>query len=77
MLKHWRVAFDQATEHFQYFHIWVLLLGLPLQLWNEGALRAIGDALGKFISLDNKLLADFAWKVGQILVEMGIHYGLP
>jgi hypothetical protein len=76
MLKRWRVAFDPTTEHFQYRHLWVLLPGLPLHLWNEGALRAIGDALGKFISLDNKSLVNSSWKVGRILVEMDIHCGL-
>jgi hypothetical protein len=77
MLKRWRVSFDPTTEHFQYRHLWVLLPGLPVHLWNEGALWAIGDTLGKFISLESKLLTDPAWKVGRILVEMDIHCGLP
>jgi hypothetical protein len=58
MLKRWRVAFNPTTEHFQLRHLWVLLPGLPLHLWNEGALRAIGDTLGKFISLESKLFTD-------------------
>jgi hypothetical protein len=36
MLKRWRVTFDPTTEYFQFLHLWVLLPGLPLQLWNEG-----------------------------------------
>jgi hypothetical protein len=51
MLKRWRVDFDPLTKHFQFRHLWVLLPGLPIHLWNAGALRAIGDSLGKFISL--------------------------
>jgi hypothetical protein len=47
MLKRWWVAFNPVTEHFQFCHLWVLLSGLPMHLWNEGALRAIGEALGK------------------------------
>jgi len=52
MLKRWRVAFNPSTENFQYRHLWVLLLGLPIHFWNEGALKAIRGALGCFISLD-------------------------
>jgi hypothetical protein len=57
MLKRWRVAFDPATEHFQHRHLWVLLPGLPLHFWHEGALKAIGNTLGRFISLDSTSLA--------------------
>jgi hypothetical protein len=56
MLKRWRLAFNPDTDYFQLRHLWVLLPGLPLQLWNEGALRAIGNSLGKFISLDTQSL---------------------
>ena len=56
MLKQWRVAFDPSTENFQYRHLWVLLLGLPIHFWNEGALKAIREALGRFISLDKMTL---------------------
>jgi hypothetical protein len=77
MLKRWRVAFDQLTEHFQHNHLWVLLPGLPLHFWNEGALKDVGNALGQFISLDNSILLDSSRKVGKILVEIDIHEGLP
>jgi hypothetical protein len=45
MLKRWRVSFDPTTQYFQLRHLWVLLPGLPLQLWNEGAMKAIGNSL--------------------------------
>jgi hypothetical protein len=56
MLKRWRLAFSPDTDYFQLRHIWVLLPGLPLHLWNAGALRAIGDSLGRYIALDHRLL---------------------
>jgi hypothetical protein len=77
MLKRWRVAFDPQTEHFQYRHLWVLLPGLPIHFWNEGALKAIGNALGKFISLDHSSLQNTSRKLGRILVEVDLHEGLP
>jgi len=34
MLKRWRLGFNPSTEFFILRHLWVLLPGLPLQLWN-------------------------------------------
>jgi hypothetical protein len=65
------------TEYFSLRHIWVLLPGMPLYLWNEGALSAIGDTLGKFIMIDRENLAAASRKVGRVLVEMDVHQGLP
>jgi hypothetical protein len=77
MLKRWRLAFNPDTDFFQLRHLWVLLLGLPLHLWNEEALRAIGNALGKFITLDSQSLNIPLRKMGRVLVEMDITSGLP
>lgn len=56
MLKRWRVGFDPGTEYFQFRHIWFLLPGLPLQLWNAGELTTIGNELGRFIAVDEAVL---------------------
>jgi hypothetical protein len=77
MLKRWRLAFNPDTDFFQLRHLWVLLPGLPLHLWNEDAIRAIGDSLGKFIALDSQSLAGPSRKMGRVLVEMDISAGLP
>jgi hypothetical protein len=77
MLKRWRLAFNPDTDFFQLRHLWVLLPGLPLHLWNEGALRAIGNALGKFITLDSQSLNSPLRKMGRVLVEIDITAGLP
>jgi hypothetical protein len=66
MLKRWRVAFDPLTKHFQHMHLWVLLSGLPLHFWNEGALKVVGDALGQFIALDKSIILDSSRNMGRI-----------
>jgi hypothetical protein len=71
------MAFNPDTNYFQHMHLWVLLPGLPLFLWNEGALRAIGDSLGKFIAIDPQSLTGPMRKMGRVLVEMDICAGLP
>jgi hypothetical protein len=53
MLKRWRISFDPAQDYFQFRHLWVLLPGLPLNLWNKKALTTIGNALGRFICVDD------------------------
>jgi hypothetical protein len=77
MLKRWRLAFNPDSDYFQLRHLWVLLPGLPLHLWNEESLRAIGNALGRFISLDVQSLNSSSRKMGRILVEIDITAGLP
>jgi hypothetical protein len=77
MLKKWRLAFNPETKYFSLRHLWVMLPGLPLYLWNEGALTAIGNNLGSFIMIDKKNLEASNRKVARVLVEMDVHLGLP
>jgi hypothetical protein len=77
MLKRWRLAFNPDTEYFQHRHIWVLLPDLPLHLWNDAALTAIGNSLGTFIALDQQLLKGQWRKMARVLVAMDITTGLP
>jgi hypothetical protein len=76
MLKKWRLAFNPETKYFSLRHIWVMLPGLPLYLWNEGALTAIRNNLGSFIMVDKKNLEASNRKVAKVLVEMDVHLGL-
>jgi hypothetical protein len=48
-----------------------------LHFWNEGALQAIGNTLGLFISVDKDSLSAVSRKIGRVMVEMDIHLGLP
>jgi hypothetical protein len=77
MLKRWRLAFNPNNDYFQLRHLWVILLGLPLHLWNEGSFRAIGNALSQFISLDSQSLNSPLRKMGRVLVVIDITTGLP
>jgi hypothetical protein len=76
MLKKWRLPFNPETEYFSFRHIWVMLLGLPLYLWNKGALTAIRNNLGSFIMVGKKNLEVSNRKVAKVLVEMDVHLGL-
>jgi hypothetical protein len=56
MLNRWCVRFDPTTEYFSFRHLWILLPGLPLQLWNVKALEVIGNELGRFTKVDELAL---------------------
>jgi len=77
MLKRWRLSFNPATEFFSFRHLWVLLPGLPLQLWNQQALELIGSSIGRFLRLDPTTLSVPDRKMARIYVEMDIQAGLP
>jgi hypothetical protein len=76
MLKRWRVCFEPANDYFQFCHLCVLLHGLPLQLWNAKVLEAIGNELDWFIKVDEHSLKALDKRMGKVLVEIDIHYGL-
>jgi hypothetical protein len=77
MLKRWRLGFNPSTEFFSHRHIWVLLPGLPLQLWNQQALELIGASLGRFLRVDINSLAAPDRRMARIYVEIDIQAGLP
>ena len=76
MLKCWRVSFNPSHDYFHFRNLWVLLPGFPLHFWNEKALEAIGNALGKFIKVDDGVLRALDKRIGRLLVEIDIHTGL-
>jgi hypothetical protein len=76
MLKRWRTRFDPATEYFSFRHVWVLLPGLPLNLWNTSALTAIGNLLGLFLKIDEACLLSTDKRLARVLVEVDLHVGL-
>jgi len=76
MSRRWCISFDPSTKYFSFRHLWVLLLGLPLQMWNAKALEAIGNALGHFINIDEKSLHSSDKRMAKVLVEVDIHVGL-
>jgi hypothetical protein len=57
-------------------HLWVLLPGFPLHLWNEKALEAIANSLSLFIKVDKQALVASYNKLEKVLVELDIHTGL-
>jgi hypothetical protein len=77
MLKRWRIAFNPDTNYFQFRHLWVLLPGLPLYLWNEGAFSGHWRHFGEVHCSRSQATCAPVRKMGKVLVEMDICSGLP
>jgi len=67
------VSFDPSQDYFILFHLWVLLPGLPLHLWNKKSLQAIGKSICRFICVNSKTFIGPDKKMARILVEIEIH----
>jgi hypothetical protein len=53
-----------------------LLPGCPLALWSLEAFKEIGNAIGKFLHVDSKLLSGLDRRMGKLLVEVDTNGGL-
>ena len=51
-LTRWHLGFDAGLELKKLAPVWVRLPGLPLEFWDEGILRWVGNSFGHFVSID-------------------------
>jgi hypothetical protein len=72
MLKRWHVAFNPEKELIRFRHLWVIIPGCPLAIWNREAFMEIGNTIGKFLYVDPGLLAGTDRRVGKFLAEVEI-----
>jgi hypothetical protein len=77
MGKPWYKEFDPSTESFNKMPLWVRLLNLPLHLWLDYVLEAMGNAIEDFILVDSACSRVYRMMYARILVEMNISKGLP
>ena len=76
MAKPWNKDFDPSTESFNKIPLWVRLSNLPLHLWLDSVLEAVGDALKDFLIVDTASSNVFHTTYARILVEIDISKGL-
>ena len=73
MAKPWYSNFDLSIESFNKIPLWVRLPNLPLHLWLDLILEAMGEALGIFDSASSNV---FQMTYAHILVEIDVSKGL-
>ena len=77
MAKPWYKDFDPSTESFNKVPLWVRLPNLPLHLWVDSVLEAMGEAIGDFLLVDYASSNVYRTTYARILVEVDISKGLP
>lgn len=68
--------FDAKEEAVISLPTWIKLSNLPLESWSDAALRAIRDALWKFIAPDDRYKSWCFRSMAQILVDLDPCQGL-
>lgn len=68
LLKRWSPLFDPNKENVGARPIWMHLLGLPVQFWNDTALHNIGEDFGHYLDHDRSYLVTGNRVVARILI---------
>ena len=74
-LNHWTLSFDPKKDVPSAVSVWVHLPHIPLHYWNDEALQAIGNSLGKYI--DKAYPKEPLFSCARICVEVDLEKGLP
>lgn len=56
--------------------MWVILLGSPLECWHREVFEVVGNVLGHFLHVEEDVLRGDDKRVGYMLVEEDIYWGL-
>ena len=76
MLWCWTVHFDPYKKKMDKCHLWLLLLGLPLQFRTKEILVNLANHLGKYIFVNPSLLRASERSLARVLVEFEMFEGL-
>jgi hypothetical protein len=74
--KPWHPLFDVNEEILSSMPIWIKLPNLPLQFWSDAGLKAIGEVLDSFITVDKRYKFSKHQLVAHILVDINPRHGL-
>jgi hypothetical protein len=72
LLKKWSPFFYVERERVDVLPIWVWLLGLSLEFWNENCFKVLGNLLGTYLDVDWSYKETGAHSMAQILVSINL-----
>ena len=72
ILKKWNVDFEAIKEPQNIQKISAILPGLPMMFWKKEILEAIGDKLGKFVSLEEEWEKKVDIRCAKVLIEVAL-----
>lgn len=76
-IKRWHLNFDPLKENQTLRHIWMLIPGLPIELWTEDVIKGIADSVGRFVRFDKQNLFGMDRRYAKVMVEIDLKGGLP
>ena len=76
MLSRWKPRFLPYWDLFNLVPIWVRLLELPLEYWDEGVFIWIGDYIGHFIEVYLTTISKAKLYFSRICVNVGMNKSL-
>lgn len=53
VLKRWYAGFDLRIEKLLGRHLWVIILGFPIQCWNLKGFTTIANSIGLFMLIED------------------------
>ena len=71
------MAFNPEKEKVTNQHLWLQLPGFPLQQWMCVILEFIGGIVGRFMTMEDRVIFGEEKHVTSMLVEMDVSQGLP
>lgn len=73
----WKLGFDPVVDLNKSTSMWICLLGLPLEYWDESILKCIGDSLGHLITSDSITRSKSRLVFARFCVNIEVHKSFP
>ncbi|CAN1146793.1 Putative ribonuclease H protein At1g65750 [Linum perenne] len=71
--EEWKPNFEPGYSQVNTIWAWVRLSGIPLEYFDDGILRSIGDKIGKTVKVANTTLFGLRGNYARVCVEIDLH----
>ncbi|KAK9166109.1 hypothetical protein Scep_001300 [Stephania cephalantha] len=72
----WKPTFNPLNAKFSTMPVWVRILRLPIEMYDEDIIKCIGAMIGKFVKMNYSTLFTTKGRFAQIYVEIDIELPL-
>lgn len=76
-IKRWHLNFDPGKECQTLRRLWMIIPGLPIEIWTEEVVKGIANSVGRFIRFDKQNLFGMDRRYAKVMVEIDTKDGLP
>ncbi|XP_057872573.2 uncharacterized protein LOC131078814 [Cryptomeria japonica] len=76
-LSKWKPGFDPSADLLRLALVWIRLLGLPLEFWDDTIFRWIGNSFGQFVVVDNAMMWKSRLVYARLCVNVVVNNPLP